>query len=316
MEGIEDTTWSPDGLDILERFESYRNLVGRAARSLFSDFCMQHFTGRKRVVEVGAGTGFLGRNWPKEFNGQWIFVDGQQEFLKAGREKRAHGKFAVGSAYELPFGNESVDAVCGFASYDVLDDLGAAVEEAKRVLKPDGLFFHMSDMKANSQLLLKNLGYSLLPIEVHGIQSADCNTEEIFIVPFEKLHTYYEFMLQNRGHKYDSRRKASHFFRKLDSTSYFNAKLLEQLISKFGIENTSASKMKGTFKGARSEFQKGRYAPYGTFAGYDGEFRVRIGLKYRFYHAARILFGKAVQRFEPHIRETYAVYCAMARKNA
>lgn len=135
-----------------EGFGKARRPVIRATRRLLEDFYREHFRGNETVLEIGAGQGFLYRNWPKQYSGKWIQLDREEHLLY-----HAIGETHIGTAYALPFPDKSMDVVCGYGSFDVLFDLESAVSEMARVIKDDGRVFHFLDLEPNTESILFHL---------------------------------------------------------------------------------------------------------------------------------------------------------------
>lgn len=107
------------------------------------------------ILEVGSGTGFLYSHLPGPMAGGWIQLEKNRLFLEeALRDRRMDGaRGLLGSAYTLPFRDGSLDAVCGYTSFDSFFDLPRAVGEAARVLRPGGRFFHLLDLRPHSNVV-------------------------------------------------------------------------------------------------------------------------------------------------------------------
>jgi ubiquinone/menaquinone biosynthesis C-methylase UbiE len=99
----------------------------------------------ERVLDIGCGTGLnfatlLGRIGPR---GALVGVDLTPEMLGRARERVAREGWAnveliEGDAAELPFDDESFDAVCSTLALSIAPDWQRAVTEAWRVLRPGG----------------------------------------------------------------------------------------------------------------------------------------------------------------------------------
>jgi SAM-dependent methyltransferase len=67
-------------------------------------------------------------------------VDGSATMIAAAELADPYGSYAVADAAALPFADASFDLVVAYMSLQDIDDLGGAVREAARVLRPDGRF--------------------------------------------------------------------------------------------------------------------------------------------------------------------------------
>lgn len=141
---IATSVYSEEAHGYLEYLIQHRRFTENAARKAIRSFFQQYFSGSEQVLEVGSGTGYFRTLTPKEFNGTWTQLDGQQTFLDEAREQHPLDTYAQEIAEDLPFPNASFDVVLGFNSYDLFN-LSPAIEEAFRVLKSGGYFFSIHD---------------------------------------------------------------------------------------------------------------------------------------------------------------------------
>jgi ubiquinone/menaquinone biosynthesis C-methylase UbiE len=95
----------------------------------------------KKVLDVGVGTGFLSTTLAK-MGHDVVGIDLSEEMIKNARKKMdARGlkvKLELGDAENLPFEDESFDAVVNRAVLWTLPNPQKALSEWKRVLKPNG----------------------------------------------------------------------------------------------------------------------------------------------------------------------------------
>jgi ubiquinone/menaquinone biosynthesis C-methylase UbiE len=119
--------------------------------------------GNKLVLDVGAGTGFLSIMLA-EIGYSVVGVDLSEDMIKnAQRKMDARGlkvRLELGDAEDLPFEDESFDALVNRAVLWTLPDPKKALSEWKRVLKPGGtlcFFLHGPHSKSQSHQLSKQL---------------------------------------------------------------------------------------------------------------------------------------------------------------
>lgn len=319
---IRNSTWDKEDIKLLDEFEYNRNLVLRATNQLLSEFYSKHFNGDERVLEVGSGTGFLKRNWPKEFNGEWTQLDAQEAFLQEAEKRFPKGTYIEGSAYDLPFEDNSLDVVCGYGSYDVLYDLDAAINEAKRVLKDGGLFFHMLDLFPAESPIEEDHFKRKIQIQSNYAPSNNgkSQVESISYIPEENFERFnrleskvsdsIEFERAMRIH--DAIWKT--YSREIKTHDYFAGKLVQLLTLGFGHKNVQSGKLTSKFKGERTEQQKEEIGePF--FYHFDA------GMLYRkkritseAYRFAKNFSQNLTNSFEPDCIEISTVKYAMARK--
>jgi SAM-dependent methyltransferase len=93
-----------------------------------------------RLLDVGCGTGahtaaFAEQGW------QVLGIDLSQDQLRLARKRGL--EFVQADAAELPFDDESFDAVVSMWTHTDVDDFSALLGEVKRVLRPDGPFVYV-----------------------------------------------------------------------------------------------------------------------------------------------------------------------------
>ena len=98
----------------------------------------------ERIVDLGCGTGFMTRALEARYKKARILgldlAHGMAAHAKAQTGWRSRQSFAVGDAERLPLPDASVDLILSNLTIQWCGDLDAVFREAKRVLKPGGLF--------------------------------------------------------------------------------------------------------------------------------------------------------------------------------
>ncbi len=93
------------------------------------------------LLDVGCGTGFLMELLIKQRPAHYCGADLSDEMIRVAREKRINGaEFVVSSADKLPYPDETFDIVTCSQSFHHYPYPEEAMLEAKRVLKPGGLY--------------------------------------------------------------------------------------------------------------------------------------------------------------------------------
>lgn len=128
--------------------EEQARLVAQAAFLEPYIFPTIDFSGCAKVLEVGCGVGaelqILHRRFPQAHLTGLDFSAAQlakaRELLQSDLASGAM-ELHQGSAYELPFPDDSFDGVCLIWVLEHLNDPVQALREARRVLRPDGVLF-------------------------------------------------------------------------------------------------------------------------------------------------------------------------------
>ena len=93
------------------------------------------------LLDVGCGTGFLIDLLAKQRSARYCGADLSDGMIRMAKEKRIEGaEFAVSSADKLPYPDETFDIVTCSQSFHHYPYPEQAMREAKRVLKPGGLY--------------------------------------------------------------------------------------------------------------------------------------------------------------------------------
>jgi len=93
------------------------------------------------LLDVGCGTGFLIDLLANQRSARYCGVDLSEEMIRVAKGKAIPGaEFTVGSADKLPYPDECFDIVACSQSFHHYPYPDRAMQEAKRVLKPGGLY--------------------------------------------------------------------------------------------------------------------------------------------------------------------------------
>ena len=138
-----------------------------AWKSLFQD---KFDEGIRKILDVGAGTGFLSLILA-EMGYDVVGVDLSEEMIRKAKEKAADRgvelkiKFKVGDAEAIPFESGVFDAIVNRAVLWSLPEPKKALDEWKRVLKPGGklcFFLHEPHHDGITQGVRRQLGNVLI----------------------------------------------------------------------------------------------------------------------------------------------------------
>jgi arsenite methyltransferase len=94
----------------------------------------------ERVLDIGSGPGLLAAEMAQEVGagGHVTGVDPSESMLAIARRRAAAAEFRAADALALPFADASFDVAVSTQVYEYVADVGAALAEARRVLKPGG----------------------------------------------------------------------------------------------------------------------------------------------------------------------------------
>lgn len=125
--------------------DEFRQLLDRRSASTHAGYLLPHLGPRQKLLDFGCGPGTISvglaeRIAPGEFHG----IDMEESQVDLARAAAAAGghenmTFHVGSADDLPFGDNTFDVAHCHAVLMHIPDTSAVLAEVKRVLKPGGI---------------------------------------------------------------------------------------------------------------------------------------------------------------------------------
>lgn len=94
----------------------------------------------ERVLDIGSGPGFLAAEMAAEVgpDGRVYGVDPSESMLASARRRGAAVEYSTGDALALPFPDAHFDVAVCTQVYEYVEDIAAALSEARRVLRPGG----------------------------------------------------------------------------------------------------------------------------------------------------------------------------------
>ncbi|HKJ40679.1 MAG TPA: methyltransferase domain-containing protein [Sunxiuqinia sp.] len=124
------------------------------------------------ILDAGGGTGTTGLLALEKsgLNGKLVVLDASKKMLKKAEFKAASKKYTervttqIGDMYEIPYPDNSFDVVLSTYSTCPLENPAHAVQEMKRVLKPNGLLgiAHSTEPNGKIARYLTNLAEKLI----------------------------------------------------------------------------------------------------------------------------------------------------------
>lgn len=112
--------------------------VQHIVASRLTELAMPRIKPAARVLDIGAGTGFLAGLGKKDIG--WTMLDLSQEMLKRARDKGINGGYVVADAQALPFADGVFDAAMSSLAFQWLNDRRKLIDEVKRVMRAGGVF--------------------------------------------------------------------------------------------------------------------------------------------------------------------------------
>jgi SAM-dependent methyltransferase len=161
------------------RQDAWRSATGRDVH----DFVLEalHEVGPSRVLEVGPGKGELAERIALELRGEVIGVDQSERMVELTRGRGVEA--CVGDVQTLPFEDGSFDAaVAAWMLYHV-PDVGRAVSELARVLRPGGRLIAVTNSAWNLAELWSLVGETPKRDYVFGRE----NGEEVLRRSFSRV---------------------------------------------------------------------------------------------------------------------------------
>jgi len=94
----------------------------------------------ERVLDIGSGPGFLAAEIAAEVGptGRVYGIDPSETMLARARQRDAPVEYGIGDALALPFPDEHFDVAVCTQVYEYVEDIAAALTEARRVLRAGG----------------------------------------------------------------------------------------------------------------------------------------------------------------------------------
>ena len=130
----------------------------------------------ERVLDIGSGPGFLAAEMAGEVgtDGRVYGIDPSESMLASAGRRDAPVEFGPGDALVLPFPDEQFDVAVCTQVYEYVEDIAAALAEARRVLRPggrllvldtdwDSIVWHSSDRERMERVLPPGTSTSLTP---------------------------------------------------------------------------------------------------------------------------------------------------------
>jgi SAM-dependent methyltransferase len=142
----------------------------------------------ERVLDIGSGPGFLAAEMAAEVgpDGRVHGIDPSESMLANARRRGAPVQYSIGDALALPFPDEHFDVAVCTQVYEYVEDITAALAEARRVLRTggrllvldtdwDSIVWHSADRERMQRVLTvwnEHLADPYLPRRLPGLLRA------------------------------------------------------------------------------------------------------------------------------------------------
>jgi ubiquinone/menaquinone biosynthesis C-methylase UbiE len=137
-------TW--DDLSRIKRFEKGRERIGPAFAVNIRKICERFLPDNGPILDIGSGDGALLRRLPESYAKRTIHTDISSNYVKELKLRHSEAEAAAADAVDLPFKDNSFDAVVSLSTLHTIDNLERAMSETTRVLKPGGKFVNILDI--------------------------------------------------------------------------------------------------------------------------------------------------------------------------
>lgn len=173
-----------------------------------------------KVLEVGSNTGFSSLEAARTVKCEVLGIDPVPEAVQTANDDLARDsvlirnlvKFKVGSAYELPCEDNSIDLIIAGGSTSFMDKKETAVKEMERVLQPWGmlsvtnLFYHTQPPREVIQKVSEVIGVTIEPMTSEEWINVYLHTADFELYKYEtdilgsrsdeELEQYIEYFMQ------------------------------------------------------------------------------------------------------------------------
>jgi ubiquinone/menaquinone biosynthesis C-methylase UbiE len=132
-----------------ERLETHIHSISMPEHLHRYSLCVEIIKG-KTILDIASGEGYgtnILSNYAKFATG--VDIDNQTIELAKNKYKKSNLEYKVGSAFEIPMNDNSVDVVISFETIEHHDKHDEMLKEIKRVLKTDGILIMSSPDKKN-----------------------------------------------------------------------------------------------------------------------------------------------------------------------
>jgi len=166
-----ETRWTEE--DTLHSYNPYRELFREASARVVRDVFRKYVKSPEGIIEIGSGLGELVKLVP-EYKERIQQTEQSPKVVEGNRTLNPGSNIRVANVYELPFKDGSFDVATGYSSFDTLADLGKALGEVRRVLRPNGRFIHFLDIQGSANTMFHDYSkQEVVPFPLFELDATD-----------------------------------------------------------------------------------------------------------------------------------------------
>lgn len=186
---------------LLKKIKEDYNLIAddfsRTREKLWGEliFLKNYLKDNEKVLDLGCGNGRL-YDLFQEINVDYYGVDFSEKMIKIAKSRYPQANFQVAEAFHLPFPNNFFDKIFSIAVFHHIPSEKFRLqflEEAKRVLKPNGLLI----LTVWKFPLLKEISFILKYTILKLIGKTKLDRRDIFYSWAKKIERYYHLFSKN-----------------------------------------------------------------------------------------------------------------------
>jgi len=196
--------------DVFDKYDLMNDLMSLGAHRLWKKKFINWLSPQENstLIDVASGTGDIARLYLEKtnFKGRVYCVDENNNMLDLSRQKikmNSNVKWFCNNAEKLPFKNDYFDYYTISFGIRNINNIGNALKEAYRVLKPGGRFLCLEFSKVENEML--NKFYKIYSKSIPGIGKFIMGKSEPYkylIDSIEKFHSQKDFFEEIKKHDF------------------------------------------------------------------------------------------------------------------
>ena len=196
--------------DVFDKYDLMNDLMSLGAHRLWKKKFINWLNPQENstLIDVASGTGDIARLYLEKtnFKGRVYCVDENNNMLDLSRQKikmNSNVKWFCNNAEKLPFKNDYFDYYTISFGIRNINNIGNALKEAYRVLKPGGRFLCLEFSKVENEML--NKFYKIYSKSIPGIGKFIMGKSEPYkylIDSIDKFHSQKDFFEEIKKHDF------------------------------------------------------------------------------------------------------------------